>query len=249
MNAALFITGTGTGVGKTSVTAYLNALLQSQGIKSVPYKPVQSGCIRQQGKLIAEDVEFYRSVSLLQHTDEDMCSYRFEPAVSPHLAARSANSKIDPCVIKQQLEHLQKNNDFVIVEGAGGIAVPLADGDKKYMIADLIKELELPLVLVTHPGLGTINHTLLSVAYAKQLGIPLLGLVVNSMPDVPNAMEEDNVHMITHLTGLPLLGTLPIFREPISDSMKLSLASGKSRIDLDLLLQRLADTTKVKERF
>jgi dethiobiotin synthetase len=239
---AFFITGTDTGIGKTMATGCLTALLLAQGYRAVPYKPVQSGGIWEDAKLIAEDVAFYRSVSALAYEQDQLCTYCMEPAVSPHLAAQQTGTSIDPARISEQLDMLREENELVLVEGAGGLAVPLSSDDiSVYMTIDLLKELRLPLLLVTHPGLGTINHTLLTAAYAQLHGIPVLGLLINRFPDEPNEMEEDNLCMLVRLTGLPVIGTLPIMAEQAAHTVRPALPAIEKTININLLLQRLEE--------
>ncbi|CEH30081.1 hypothetical protein AM501_12350 [Aneurinibacillus migulanus] len=237
---ALFVTGTDTGVGKTMITGCLTALLASCDYNAVPYKPVQSGGIRMGDTLVAEDVAFYQSIHPLPYGQDELCTYCMEPAVSPHLAAQQTGVFIDPECIVRQLQVLRKNHDFVVVEGAGGLAVPLYESEQGiYMTDDLITRLNLPILLVTHPGLGTINHTVLTAKYAQARGIPILGFIVNHMPQQPNSMERDNVRMISKLTGLPMLGSFPQVTDTVPEVLSLQLDELRKQINLELLLERL----------
>ncbi|ERI08290.1 dethiobiotin synthase [Aneurinibacillus aneurinilyticus] len=237
---ALFVTGTDTGIGKTMITACLTALLARCEYDAVPYKPIQSGGIRMGDTLIAEDVAFYQSIHPLPYGQDELCTYCMEPAVSPHLAAQQTKVFIDPDCIARQLQILRKNHDFVVVEGAGGLAVPLYESEQGiYMTDDLITHLHLPLLLVTHPGLGTINHTVLTVKYAQAHGIPILGFIVNYMPQQPNSMERDNVRMISELTGLPVLGSFPQITDTAPEALRMQLDELRTHINLALLLERL----------
>ncbi|MGC4376178.1 dethiobiotin synthase [Fictibacillus sp. Mic-4] len=240
MTNALFITGVDTGVGKTVVTAYLTALIQKEGMKAVPFKPIQSGGIEHAGKLIAEDVQFYKQLAALPYSQEELCTYCLKDAVSPHLAANRSKIEIDRKRIIEQFHQLQKENDFVFVEGAGGLVVPLAEDRKGvYMTADLICDLRLPLLIVTHPELGTINHTLLTIAYAKSKGIPIVGLIFNQMPEEPGFMQEDNINMIQKLSGVPVIGCIPSIAAPLIPEMQKKLASKEPLINRDIFFKRL----------
>jgi dethiobiotin synthetase len=237
---ALFVTGTDTGVGKTMVTGCLTALLAMYEFDTVPYKPVQSGGIRNGDTLIAEDVMFYQSIHSLPYKQDTLCTYCMEPAVSPHLAARQTGTLIEPERIARRLESLRRKHDIVLVEGAGGLAVPLyEDKQEIYMTIDLIEHLRLPLLLVTHPGLGTINHTVLTIKYAQQRSIPVLGIIVNRMPKTPCEMERDNVRMMSQLTGVPVLGTFPDLEEIIPDTLHEYFAELRKQVNLTLLLKRM----------
>ncbi|WP_286884343.1 dethiobiotin synthase [Aneurinibacillus sp. UBA3580] len=237
---ALFVTGTDTGVGKTMVTGLLTALFAMGGYDAIPYKPVQSGGIRSDLGLVAEDVEFYRSLYPLPYDQNTLCTYCMEPALSPHLAALQTGVCIEPEHIAGHLQKLRASHDFVFVEGAGGLAVPLREDERGiYMTVDLIERLRLPLLLVTHPGLGTINHTILTASYAQIRGIPILGIIVNRMPLAPGEMEQDNVRMISKLTELPVLGTFPEMEQKEPKALRTRLHELHKCINLALLLERL----------
>ncbi|AMA73509.1 MULTISPECIES: dethiobiotin synthase [Aneurinibacillus] len=237
---SFFVTGTDTGVGKTMVTGCLTAFLSMCGYDAVPYKPIQSGGVQGDGGLVAEDVTFYRSLHSLPYEQNTLCTYCMEPAVSPHLAARQTGTRINPGHIAQQLSTLRKKHDVVLVEGAGGLAVPIMEEKQEvYMTADLIRDLRLPLLIVTHPGLGTINHTILTVEYARACRIPILGLLVNRMPDNPSEMMQDNVRIISSLTNLPVLGMLPDITDFKPERIRERLPEIGRSLRLTLLLERL----------
>lgn len=208
MGRGYFITGTDTNIGKTVVTAGLLAGFHNRGIKTAVFKPVVSGAMIKDGQLVSQDIQFYLCTAQIDQLPKEICCYCFEPPVSPHLAAKMAGVKIRLSVIKQAFQHLTTMNQMVLVEGAGGLAVPVTGAD--FTMADLARELRIPLILVTRPGLGTINHTVLTVEYAKGSGIAVKGIVVNGCPaEGLNQMEEDNVEMIKQMTGVPILGLLP----------------------------------------
>lgn len=216
MNHSFFITGTDTGIGKTFVTSYLTASLRKKGVQAVPYKPIQSGGIVKDGQLRSEDVAFYKMLSALPYSEEQLCTYCFNDPVSPHLAMKRSDDTIHIPTIINQLKQLQAENEVVFVEGAGGLAVPLIDEEKKtYMMTDFIKDLQLPLLIVTQPNLGSINHTLMTISYAQSEHIPIAGMIVNQMPKSPNTMQRDNVDMIEKLSGIPIVAMIPPIEEPL----------------------------------
>lgn len=236
----LFITGTDTGVGKTLATACLTALLNESGVNTIPYKPVQSGGIATAAGLLAEDVLFYQDVCNLPYTQSQLCSYCLEPAFSPHLAARETGVHIEPARISTQFQQLARSHDVVLVEGAGGLAVPVAETDSGlYMTIDLIRELRLPLLLVTHAGLGTINHTVLTVEYARSHELTVIGLLVNQMPANPTIMQQDNIRMIEKLTGVPVLGTIPELTDASPSGVRQALPDLTQHIQLETILQKI----------
>ncbi len=237
----MFVTGTGTGVGKTVATGFLTALLQKSGISAVPYKPIQSGAVWQNNRLVAEDVQFYQAVAELSYEQQELCTYCLEAAASPHLAAQQAGTTIDPAIIEEQLHRLSRENRLVLVEGAGGLAVPLAEhSDGTYTTKDLLLQLRLPIVIVAEPSLGTINHTVLTVSYAHAHNIPIVGILVNRMPEQPTDLEKDNLRMIGKLTDVPILGVIPAFAEPLVHNVKQAVRlRGETMVMLELFFKRL----------
>jgi dethiobiotin synthetase len=230
----VFVTGTDTGIGKTFVTAYLLGILQRSGIKAVPYKPVQSGGRREAGILVAEDIEEYRLAANLPYQQDELCTYCLEEPVSPHLAAKISGVKIDKNRLVNQYLKLQKENDLVIVEGAGGLAVPLAENeDEFYLTKDLIRELNIPVLIVTHPSLGTINHSLLTAEYAKKNDITILGFIINNVSEEESLMEQDNVRMIENLSGVPVIGKIPYSKGKFE-----SLLNRESLISLEQIVKK-----------
>lgn len=205
MSNAIFITGTDTGVGKTIVTATLACLLRKQGINVGVMKPVTSGCVEQNGSLVSEDAELLAWAAGVP-LDEECAPYCLRTPIAPSVAASRENVRIDFSRIRNAYESLLARHDFVLVEGAGGLMVPLSGG---LMVADLALALKLPLLVVARPNLGTINHTVLTCFAAKQLGIEVRGTIINSYPDRPDTAEEYAPHLIDSLSGAPLLGVFP----------------------------------------
>jgi len=182
------ICGIDTGVGKTVVTGLLADFLQKQGISVITQKPVQTGC---QGK--AEDLLLHRTLmgSSWNSFDEDglSCSYCLKFPGSPHLAARLEGKRIDPAVISQASATLAAAHDVVLLESAGGLLVPL---NEELLQLDYLHQCGHPLILVTSPRLGSLNHTLLALEAIKARDIPLLGLVYNLHGENPIAIVRDS---------------------------------------------------------
>jgi dethiobiotin synthetase len=203
MIPSLFITGTGTDVGKTHVSAlFVNSLQKS---KRVAYlKPIATGCVLEEGKeAIIPD-----AVSMRNDTKVNtFVPYAFEEPIAPYAIQKIHNISIDPQTIKETFQILQANYDFVLVEGIGGVAVPIL---KDYFLSDLIGELGLPVILVAHAHLGTINHTLLSIEHLKEKEIPILGFVLNhiSKQDPKDLSPINNAEIITEVSGIPHLFTI-----------------------------------------
>jgi dethiobiotin synthetase len=203
--AGYFITGTDTDVGKTVVTSLLLSYLKNAGVDVFPYKPIQSGAIQEDGRLQAPDVQMYQRV-LPQLQSETACTYILKKASSPHLAAREEDVTFDVNSIIKNTAQLEASHDLILVEGAGGAVVPIQDD---YCMIDLMKDLHLPVILVGRAGLGTINHTVLTVMALQSAKIHIKGIILNRIQTGDPTIEEDNVKVIERLTGIPVLGIVP----------------------------------------
>lgn len=203
---AVFITGTDTNVGKTYVSRVIaDCLSEFSGIKTTYFKPVQTGCTNNNGKLIAPDFEFVLSGKALKIASVDNhVPYRYEPPCSPHFAAALKKEVISFEKIKENLNIVSKDVDMVLVEGAGGIMAPL--GETTFII-DLIVHLRLPVLIVTTPKLGTLNHTLLTLRVIHESGIKIAGIVFNNINnEEKNIFYKENLRMIkTHTHPTPFL--------------------------------------------
>lgn len=236
-----FIAGTDTGVGKTVVTAALVAAARASGIDAVPMKPIQTGCVKKGSTHVATDLEFALSMSDLQPVPlerERMAPYRYEPACSPHLAARMARRPIRIERIHRVAQRLERDHDALIVEGAGGILVPL---NKKRTQLDIMTRLKLPVILVSRPELGTLNHSLLSVRRLQDAGLKVAGIVlVRTAARGTRYIEDDNHKTLTAFTGIPVLGPLPYMRELNSNGLKPRQFLRRCKPILEELVSRIA---------
>ncbi len=201
----IFITGTDTCVGKTVFSAALAKLLKKRGINVGVMKPVTSGCNERNGRLVSADAELL-AWSAGVEMDQEVAPYLFKEPIAPSAAAEMEHKKIEFSRIVAAYHRLAEEHDFVIVEGAGGLMVPLAGG---LMVADLIKLLDLPLLVVARPNLGTVNHTILTCFVARELGLEVKGTIINNYPDSPDSAESTAPHLIDSLSGVPLLARLP----------------------------------------
>jgi dethiobiotin synthetase len=213
MSKGFFITGTGTEVGKTIFTAGLACWLKSNGLDVIPMKPIQTGAQKTLNGWIAPDLDYVLKIADIVPPEQELGKMRlfcYELACSPHLAARLAGGKYPKIqIIKNNLVDLQKNHDIVFVEGAGGIFVPI---NQKLTMLDLMKELDLPVILVATSSLGTLNHTLLSVLALKSRGIKIAGFILNDITPVSEEdkyIREDNVRTLIKFSKEQYLGTLP----------------------------------------
>lgn len=202
---AIFITGTDTGVGKSIASAVIAMLLKRKGHSVGVMKPVTSGCIERDGKLVSEDAELLCFAAGTEVTS-DSAPYLLKAPLAPSLAASMEGVRIDFQVIRDAYQRLADQYDYLIVEGAGGLMVPVSGG---MLISDLALFLGLPIAVIARPGLGTVNHTLLTTFSAKNLGLTVKGVIVNRFPANPGDAEKHAPHMLDSLSGSPLLGVFP----------------------------------------
>lgn len=204
MCKGIFVTGTGTDVGKTYVTGLIVKHLRECGCNMGYYKAALSGALLKQGDLIPQDALFVKELAHLKDDTKDMVPYVYRHEVSPHLAARLEGNPINMEVVKSGYEKLKKRYDYITVEGSGGIVCPLRMDEQVIMLEDVIKELQIPCILVANAGLGTINAVVLTVSYMKQKGIPIKGIIINQYHK-GDPCEEDNKRVIEQLTQIPIL--------------------------------------------
>ncbi|HEX4806015.1 MAG TPA: dethiobiotin synthase [Conexibacter sp.] len=191
----LFVTATDTGVGKTVLAASILAALRARGERVAAFKPVVTGCEE------PVDPDWPPDDALLAAaagaSPDEVTTARFGPPVSPHLASALAGAApLDPGALRRAFDARAARGETVVVEGVGGLLVPLAPD---YLVRDLARELGLPLVVAAGPGLGTINHTLLTLAAARAAGLRVAGVVMTPWPERPSAMEEDNRATVARL--------------------------------------------------
>jgi dethiobiotin synthetase len=210
--AGLFIAGTDTGVGKTIVTAGLAAALREDGLEIGVWKPVMSGALAHED---GSDAAFLHAFSGVADLPDEIAPLVFPQPLTPLLAARAANHELTMEQVLQGGELLKKRHRFLLVEGAGGLAVPLTETE---MMIDLARKLGLPLLLVARDGLGTINHTLLSVWYAREKGVPVAGVLLNEADAdfADDASKASNASMIERYGQVKVWGSLPRLRKPLS---------------------------------
>ncbi|MDD3295201.1 MAG: dethiobiotin synthase [Geobacteraceae bacterium] len=230
----VFVTGTDTGVGKTIVSAAIARHLHNKGLRVGVMKPVTSGSTVTGGAPVSEDAQLLRWAACSDAPAGDTSPYVLREPIAPSEAARLEGVTINRWRIRDSFERLAGMHDFMVVEGAGGLLVPLADD---LMVADLAKDLGLPLIIVARPGLGTINHTLMTCECAISRGISILGFILNGQEENPGQAEAYASRLIARLSGLPLLGVLGRYggldekeivtriadaldREPLADALK-----------------------------
>ena len=205
MHKGIFVTGTGTDIGKTFVTALLVKKLHDAGCATAYFKAAVSGNERDEnGRLIPGDAAYVKRISGISQPLDTMCPYIYETAVSPHLASRIEGDPVEISTVKAQYKKICDEYEYVICEGSGGIVCPIRCDDKKIMLEDIIKSFGLPTIIVADAGLGTINSVVLTCEYMKAHGLEIRGLILNNFHR-GDVMEEDNKLMCEKLTEVPVI--------------------------------------------
>jgi len=196
--AGVFVTGTGTEVGKTVVAAALARTLAAGGRRVAVFKPCVTGLDEPPAHGMA-DHELLRLAAGSAQSDEEIAPYRYGPPASPHLAAAIAGEEIDPERLRAAAALAAAGADAIVCEGVGGLLVPLAAG---YLVRDLAADLGYPLVIAAAPGLGTINHSLLTIEAARAAGLEVSSVVLTPWPAEPSAIELSNRDTIAAVGGV-----------------------------------------------
>jgi len=205
MNKGLFVTATGTDVGKTFVTALIVKKLRDAGYNAGYYKAVLSGAEKKENGLHAGDADYVSRVAGIDEDMKNLVTYVYENAVSPHLAAQIEGSPVEMHVLKAAYEKAAFRYDYLTMEGSGGIMCPIRyDSTSHIFLEDVIKELNLTTILVADAGLGTINSVVLSVEYMSHRNIPVKGIIFNHFHE-GSVMELDNKKMVEEITGIPVI--------------------------------------------
>ena len=234
----LFITGTDTGVGKTLVAAAIADWFRRHGFSVAVCKPIATGCDRRREGLVSEDAEF-----LAHHADakfplNTICPQRFAEPLAPAIAAERAKQPIEWNAIDSAIQSMSEQSDVLIVEGVGGVMVPIA---RKILVLDMIGWLGLPSLIVARAGLGTINHTLLTALALRNAGAAIAGVVINKYPpETPPAAEETNPRAIEKWGTVPILCMVPEFKGPAIPKLPGEVAGAVDAVDW------LAKTRKVE---
>ena len=222
-----FISGTDTGVGKTVVTACLLAFYRKHSINTGIMKPIETGIDPNCSSEVNSDAKFLLTVSGNQDTLEEVCPIRLKPSASPLQAARIQDQSLSIDSILEKFQRLQKKYDQVLVEGIGGLLVPLkAD----YLVLDLIKTMQLPLIIVSRFSLGTLNHTLLTLKAAQVAKIEVAGIILNHSANRQlNKIELGQKALIEELSGVPIIGQCPFISSISAEQFNNKLAEEITR--------------------
>ena len=195
----IFVTGTGTEVGKTVVAAAVARTRAAGGERVAVFKPAVSGLDECAAAGTEPDHALLRRAAGSDQADDEIAPYRYGPPVSPHLGAALAGEAIDPAQLREAAGAAAAGADFLVCEGVGGLLVPLTLG---YLVRDLARDLALPLVIAAAPDLGTINHTLLTIEAARGVGLGVAGVVLTPWPGEPSVVARSNRESIAELGGV-----------------------------------------------
>ena len=205
MSKNIFVTGTGTEIGKTYVAGLLVKKLHEAGEKSAYYKAAMSGNDKDaDGNLIPGDAKFVKELAGIDQDLNEMCPYVYERAYYPHLAAQIEGNPVNLDYVVEKLRDLEKKYDYITLEGSGGILCPLRFDDEEIYLEDFVKKAKLSSIIVADAGLGTINNLVLTAFYMKEKGMKVKGIIFNNF--IPgDVLQEDNIKMCEHMSGLKVL--------------------------------------------
>jgi dethiobiotin synthetase len=206
MGKGVFITGTDTGVGKTFFSCKLSALLRDSGYHVGVMKPAESGCAERQGGLYPEDAILLKEASASQDPLDKICPYQLREPLAPSVAAQRQGITLKIDKLMDVYDDISSGHDITLVEGAGGLMVPLLPS---YTYADFARVLKLPIIVVAANRLGMINHLLLTLEHARCKGLSVLGYVLNRLENGAGLAVETNREALSTLTAVMCAGELP----------------------------------------
>lgn len=234
MLKGFFITGTDTSVGKTIISGVLIKALGVLGLRAGAMKPIETGCTKVADVLVAEDAVFLKSIAWMEEPITQITSYALKTPTAPLIAAEIEGVDIDIERIIHSVEELSIRYDIVLVEGAGGLLVPIK---KDFFMLDLARRLFLPLIVVAKPTLGTINHTLLTVNYALKEGVDVAGVIINySNPPQGTVAEETGHRVLRGILKVPILGIVPYMNDLSAESLE---RASIKYLDLEMIRKKL----------
>jgi dethiobiotin synthetase len=229
MRKGIFVTGTDTDVGKTIVSSGIAAALKRRGHDTGVFKPMLSGVKREDP---TSDTMLLKKYSGDESALRDITPYQFDEPLAPYLAARLQGCEVPFSELINCWNDMKEQHDFFIVEGAGGISVPFG---RDYLVSDVAEYIGFPLIIVARPNLGTLNHTYLTVDYARRCGLHVLGVVVNGLDEKEKGVaEETNPAMIEQFCNVPVLGVIPKMSHIVEDRLASLM---EERIEIDKLIR------------
>ena len=210
----IFVTATDTEVGKTVLAAAICAALAARGERVAAFKPVVTG-VDEEPDVWPRDHELLARVATVRQLPQDVAPLEFGPPVSPHLAAEMAGRPIEPHELAAAAQRAGESADALVAEGVGGLLVPLTPG---YLVRDLAVELNLPVVIAARTGLGTINHTLLTIEAARAVGLDVAAVVMTPWPGEPDEMVRSNRDTIERFGAVSVVGLPPTTPETLAEA-------------------------------
>ncbi|RME65716.1 MAG: dethiobiotin synthase [Nitrospirae bacterium] len=211
LKGGYFITGTDTGVGKTLVAAALIRFLKHKGYSVCPLKPAETGCIQRDGTLLPQDGQILLEASEAEVSIKDVVPFRYKAPLAPMVASEQEGRPFSVTRFLKLYEELKDRFDYIIMEGAGGVMVPLT---RDLLTIDLIDMVALPAVVVASNKLGVINHTLMTVEVLKRRGIPIAGVILNNPVQAPDDLsKKTNRLSLERLLPVPVLGEIPYLKK------------------------------------
>lgn len=234
MAKGFFVTGTDTGVGKTVIAAALIKAVGLLGLKACGMKPIETGCIRKGDAMVPSDGMFLKGIARMDEAVSHITPCCFEHELAPMVSAEIEGSPVNLDKIRKAFDELTKAYQSIVVEGIGGLLVPI---NKNYFVLDLARELGLPLIVVSRPGLGTINHTLLTINYALKEGLNVAGIIINYTYSSEGSMaEETNPRVIKQLSPVPLIGIFPYLHAMSDEAFEKAVLKN---LDMDIIRKYL----------
>jgi dethiobiotin synthetase len=229
-----FITGTDTGVGKTIITAALIKVISRLGLTTGGMKPVESGCMQRGDVLVPSDGMFIKTIAHMEENIGHITPCRFKSPLAPLPASEIEGITVDIVKIKKAFADLSRKYDAVIIEGIGGLLVPIT---RDYSVIDMAKDFNLPLIVVSKPSLGTINHTMLTVNYALKEGLRVAGIIINyNQPPENTLAEATNPEVIKRISPVPVIGIFPHLKD--MESATIEIAAVKN-LDIGIIKKYL----------
>ena len=242
MAKGFFVTGTDTGVGKTIITAALIKAAHILGFKACGMKPIETGCTQKEFKvqsskfkvikndLTPSDGTFLKKISNADESIDLIAPVRYENPLAPLPASEIENNPVDIEKIKKAYRELARRYNVIIVEGIGGLLVPI---NKEYFVLDLARDFGLPLIVVSRPGLGAINHSMLTVNYALKEGLSIAGIIMNyTHTPEDDLAEKTNPEVIKQISPVPIIGTFPYLRDLESSTIEKAVIKN---LDIELI--------------
>ncbi|MEW6108610.1 MAG: dethiobiotin synthase [Nitrospirota bacterium] len=230
MAKGFFITGTDTGVGKTIIAGAIIKAIQFLGLKACGMKPIESGCGREGDVLIPYDGMFLKQAAHMQEPITLVTPCCFESPLAPLSASDIEMKSVNINEIKKAFNKISRQYDAVVIEGIGGLMVPVR---KNYFVVELAREFGLPLIVVAKPGLGTINHIMLTVNYALKENLEVAGVIINySQPPENSLAEKTNPKLLNQICPVPVIGIFPYLKNLEEDSIEKTVLKN---LDLEVI--------------